>query len=781
MARFFVSGILFLSFSQSHVEPILEIDQKTDAEIIRLFSENSVVLTPDEGRQVVNMLGRNPTLTEATLWGIQGSEHSSYKSSRKYLKLLPVEGKHVLMGPGEDAGIVRFHTSRNGETYGIVFAHESHNHPSQVVPFEGAATGVGGICRDIACMGARVVGALDSLRFGDLDLPLTKRLLAGVTNGIGGYGNPLGVPNLGGDILFDESFNENCLVNVVALGVLKESGVLHSFVPENAAEDGYEFILVGKPTDRSGFGGSSFASASLNEDDREKNKGAVQEPNPFLERHLFAAFGDLFSRLEQSGNLSRIALKDLGAGGILCATVELVAEQGFGAEISVDAIHVAENNLPAAVILCAETQERFCFAVPPDLTPLFLEHFNTRWDFPNVSQGARASVIGKVISGGVYCAVFQEEEVCHAKALDITKGISVNRPISPSQKKYAPMCMPEKIDWEETLQKLLGSENVTSTRPFTETYDQTVQGNTVLTRDEAEAVTFAPLRDFSELSPKEQEIFAAVSVASPARVGKICPRTQGKMAVAQAVFKIAATGGETLALTDCLNYGNPEIPEQMWEFVEGAEGIAEMAKALDTPFVSGNVSLYNASESGSVSPSANIGALGKFCCGISPRKNAFQKEGSQIFLLGKRTESLGGSEIARLLGNQMGNTPPTCDTEEIKKIAEFLILPEKGILSAGIVAEGGTIATVLKMSARSLKGAYLPKNFSFAEWTNENPGVVIEVERESVSLFVAQAEEIGLEPEHLGEVQGDIVTGKEFTLSVIELSDIFWNSLRKKR
>lgn len=763
------------------MELILEIDQKTDAEITRLFSEHSVALTPDEGRQIVKMLGRNPTLTEATVWGIQGSEHSSYKSSRKYLSLLPTEGTHVLMGPGEDAGIVRFHASQNGETYGIVFAHESHNHPSQVVPFEGAATGVGGICRDIACMGARVIGALDSLRFGEITHPLTKRLLSGVTSGVGGYGNPLGVPNLGGDLLFDESFHENCLVNVVALGILRESGILHSFVPENAAEEGYEFILVGKPTDRSGFGGSSFASASLNEDDREKNKGAVQEPNPFLERHLFAAFSDLFARLHKSGDLSRIAMKDLGAGGVLCATVELVAEQGFGAKISVDAIHVAEKSLPAAVILCAETQERFCFAVPPDLTPLFLEHFNTRWDFPNVSEGARASVIGKVVPNGIYRAIYQQEEVCHAKALDITKGISVDRPVSPPHHHFSPVHLPEIIDWEYTLRLLLASENVASLRPFTETYDQTVQGNTLLTRDETEAVSFAPLRDFPELSPKEQEIPALVSVASPARVGKLCPKTQGKMAVSQAVLKIAAAGGEVLALTDCLNYGNPEIPEQMWEFVEGVHGIAEAAHTLKTPFVSGNVSLYNASASGSVSPSANIGALGKICCGILPRKNAFQKEGSQIFLLGKRSSALGGSEIARLLENQMGDTPPECDLKEVKKIAEFLILPEKGVLSAGIIAEGGAIATLLKMSVRSQKGVYLPKEFSFAEWTNENPGVVVEVEKESVSTFVAQAEEGDLEPVHLGEVQGNTVSGKDFTLFVTELSDIFWNSLRKKQ
>ncbi len=764
------------------MEPILDITGKADEQISELFSEYDVALTPDEGRQIVQLLGRNPTLTEATVWGIQGSEHSSYKSSREYLKKLPTAGKHVLLGPGEDSGVLKFHESKNGEVYGLVIAHESHNHPSQVVPYEGAATGVGGICRDISCMGARVIGALDALRFGRLETSLTKRIFAGVTDGVGGYGNPLGVANLGGDIRFDETFDDNCLVNVVALGVINWKNLLHSYVSDNAAKDGYEYILVGKPTDRSGFGGSSFASSTLSEDDREKNKGAVQEPNPFLERHIFAAFNDLFFRLEKRGELNRIALKDLGAGGVLCATIELVAEQGFGAEIDVESIHVSEKNLPAAVILCAETQERFCFAVPPDLTEFVLNHFNSRWDFPNVSAGSRASKIGRVTDTGVYTATYQGEKVCDAKALDITKGIVVHRPVKEPKIPLSTQEFPETINLKKAFLDLLASENICSERPYTETYDQTVQGNTVLTRDEAEGAVFTPLRDFSELDELEQKLCSTVAVAGPARVGRLCPKTQAEMAVSQSVLKVAAVGGETLGMSDCLNYGNPEIPEQMWQFAQGIEGIKNAALKLDIPFVSGNVSLYNCSETGSVSPSTVIACFGKISSEIIPRKNAFQKKGNILFLIGNRSENLGGSEVMRILFDDLGNTPPKIELSEIKKSIDLLTDPTCTIESAALISEGGVAAILLKMSARSGYGAQISISLSPRQWVSENPGLVVEITPEQQDHFLKKAKSLSLPVTKLGTITDEMLSIEGIgSFEPSQLADIFWNSLRKKK
>lgn len=763
------------------MEPILNIDQKSDQEIQNIFTKNNIALTPNEGRQIVQMLGRNPTLTEATIWGIQGSEHSSYKSSRNYLKKLPVTGENVLLGPSEDAGVVKFHEAKNGEVYGIVYSHESHNHPSQVVPYEGAATGVGGICRDIACMGARVIGCMDALRFGEIEKPLTKKIMSGVVSGVGGYGNPLGVPNLGGDCFFDKSFNENCLVNVVAIGVLNWKNLIHSFAPENAAEDGYEYILVGKPTDRSGFGGAAFASLNLEEEDREKNKGAVQEPNPFLERHLLASFYDLFEKLEKSGDISRIGFKDLGAGGILCATIELVAEQGMGAEVHLDDVHVAEENLPAAVISCAETQERFCFAVPPDLTDFFLKHFNETWDFPNVSAGAQASKIGKIVPGGRYKATYQGETVCDARALDITEGIVVDRPIEEPVRESEEANVGAITNCpEDFFKKLLSSENVSSLRPFTESYDQTVQGNTILTRDQAEAAVFTPLRDYDELSSEEKLLQATIAVAGPVRIGKFDPKKQGILSVVQSALKVACVGGQPLALTDCLNYGNPEIPEQMWEFSQGVEGLSEVAKYLEIPYVSGNVSLYNSTSSGSVSPSAIVSCLGKIPMGNAARKNAFQTPGNEIYVLGTLSENINGSEAARLLGFENDRNIPEVDMEEVKKLIKFLVDDSHGCHATSLVKEGGLASALFQMSARGKCGFEITENLSIENYVSEKPVVVVETQC-SVSLQ-EQAKKHGIPCQKIGTVtDGNISFSGIGDFSKEEISGIFWGSLREKK
>lgn len=762
-------------------EPILEICEQSDTEIAEIFSKHSIALSPAEGRQIVRLLGRNPTLTEATIWGIQGSEHSSYKSSRKYLKKLPTESENFILGVGEDAGIVEFYESKSGEKYGVIFAHESHNHPSQVVPFEGAATGIGGICRDIACMGGRVVGALDALRFGNIDEKETKKIMNGVVAGIGGYGNPLGVPNLGGDIRFDDSFSENCLVNCVALGVVREHDILHSYAPLDAAEKNYEFILVGKATDRSGFGGSAFASTALNEDDREKNKGAVQEPNPFLERHILASLSDLFTRLKEMGRLSEIGFKDLGAGGVLCGTIELVADQGLGAEVALDAVHVAEEDLPAAVIACAETQERFVFAVPPDLTEFFLDHFNTRWDFPQVSALAQASRIGKVVSGGRYTAFYKEEKVCDARAKDITEGIVVDRPLSSVQKNLSSVVFPEDFSLADFSKTLLASENVASDRPCTESYDQTVQGNTFLTRDETEAVSFRPLADFSELSQPEQEQLAVVSVAGPARIGMLSAQTQSALAMVQAVLRLGAAGGKPLGLTDCLNYGNPEVPGQMAEFSDGIDGLVDAANALNLAFVSGNVSLYNATANGSVSPSAVIGALGKVPDGIIPRKNSFQKSENLLVLLGTISNALGGSESARLLG-QIGKTAPEINFKEINALVSLLTNPQNPIVSAALITEGGILSGLFKMSARSRLGAEISADFSDREWLSESPVVVVEISPESLETLQSAAKSQDIPFQILGKIGGDSLKISGIgDFDIDELSEIYWESLRRKK
>jgi len=393
-----------------------------------LLKEHRIALTLEEAQGLQEKLGRPMTLAEATILGIQLSEHCSYKSSRPHLKGLPTTGPTVELGPAEDAGVLRVF-EHNDERYCIAVGHESHNSPSRIVPFEGAATGIGGIVRDIMCMGARPVGVLDSLRLGNTEDPEQRNIAQGVVAGIAGYGNPLGVPNVGGDVWFDDAFNGNCLVNVTALGALRASDLIHSYVPPEAAEEKWELIIVGKPTDNSGFGGASFSSEGFSEDDDlEFKKAAVQEPNPFLERHLVASIMDLIEELKSTDELHKIACKDLGAGGVLCATVELSEAGGYGADVQLDNLHVAKDGFLPHVIACSETQERFCFACHPSQTQRIIDHFEKKWELGKVAANAGASKVGTVRDDGQYRVTYGDELLCDAPASLITEGIIYDRP-----------------------------------------------------------------------------------------------------------------------------------------------------------------------------------------------------------------------------------------------------------------------------------------------------------------------------------------------------------------
>ncbi|MCF7917427.1 hypothetical protein K9L27_00245 [Candidatus Gracilibacteria bacterium] len=402
-----------------------------------LLRQHNIPLKVSEVQSLQKQLGRPMTLTEANVFGIQLSEHCSYKSSRKFLKGLPTKGENVILGPAEDSGVVRVFSDQ-GEDYAIVVTHESHNHPSQIVPYEGAATGVGGVMRDILCMGSRPVGCIDSLRFGNPEKNLQRNIAREVVKGIAGYGNPLGVPNVGGCVYFDEGFNENCLVNATGIGVLRGAELIHSYVPPQAAEEKWDLLIVGKPTDNSGFGGASFASDTFEEDDDlEAKKAAVQEPNPFLERHLIASILDLFETLKKEGTYDKISCKDLGAGGVVCATVEITDAAGFGADIDLEKLHTV-GQYPPHVFACSETQERFCFACHPSLTDQIVHHFREKWELGRVAENAGASVIGKVRADGKYCVKYKGETLCDAPASLITQGILYDREykvVPPQEKK----------------------------------------------------------------------------------------------------------------------------------------------------------------------------------------------------------------------------------------------------------------------------------------------------------------------------------------------------------
>jgi phosphoribosylformylglycinamidine synthase II len=410
--------------------PVRSIDilDQSDSDVRRRLEEHGLSLTPDEARRIATLLGRDPTVVEAHIFNTMWSEHCSYKSSRSILaRFLPTDAANVVLGPGEDAGIVRL-CRDGGRTWCAVMAHESHNHPSQIVPNEGAATGIGGIVRDVYCMGADVVGVLDPLRFGDptgAHAARTREIIHGVVEGIWQYANALGVPNLGGDVCFDASFDENCLVNVVAIGIVEESEIVRSRAPSRAAREPYDVLLVGKPTDPSGFGGATFASRILDGGRTADDRYAVQVPDPFLKRMLTVATFEVLKAAR--ARRLEVGFKDLGAGGIACATSEMGAAAGLGVRVDLSRVPAAEPDMPPEVLACSETQERYCLIVPRAFSAEVLAVYNQKFELPELCHGAGAAVIGEVTREARFVLAHRGSVVCDAPIGAITAGIAHER------------------------------------------------------------------------------------------------------------------------------------------------------------------------------------------------------------------------------------------------------------------------------------------------------------------------------------------------------------------
>jgi phosphoribosylformylglycinamidine synthase len=718
--------------------PTLPFSSMTDGEVKKALAEYQIGLTVEEARKVQEMLGRPPTVVEAVIWGIQGSEHCSYKSSRRFLKLLPTEGKHVILGPKEDSGIVAVTDGPEGKRWGVVISHESHNHPSQIVPFEGAATGIGGTVRDVVCMGARVLGGMDLLRLGDLKTAESKTIAKEVVRGIAGYGNPLGIPNVGGDTVFDAAYNGNCLVNAIAVGIVREDEIIHSYVPEEAAREGYDIILIGKPTDRSGFGGAAFASLTIEEEKKEQNTGAVQEPNPFLERHLLASTYALFDWLVANKKLDKVSFKDLGAGGVVCASVEQVAPRGYGAEIDLDKVHVSIDNLPPEVISCAETQERFCWVCHPTLTQHILRHYNVDWDLPSIAEKAGASVIGTVTGDGIYRVRHRGRIVCEAKSEDITSGLQYKRPTkSPDVTRTEPAvaCSGNMIDVtvngskktmtvQRVFEAMLRHPNHASKSPAILHYDKTVIGNTAIEAGEADAGVIAPFGDLEhyvqggthpgwELPEKDRNVGAAFAGDGNGRYGRISAYWQGANAVVESLCNVAATGAVPRALTDCLNYGNPEVPEELGALEEGVKGIADAANGVSiggapVPIISGNVSLYNDTpEGGPIPPTAIVCCIGAIPDARKAVTMSLKRPGSVLLYIGEPKDECGGSAYYEVLESMtdaprdslLGANVPKPDFARVRAMIESLIsLIDQGtVLSCHDVSDGGLALALFEM------------------------------------------------------------------------------------
>ena len=752
----------------------------------------NISLTIDEILKIQNgILKRPPSLTECVLWSIQGSEHSSYRSSRPHLIQFITDGPTVIIGAKEDAGIIAVAEDNNGNRYGIVISHESHNHPSQIVPYEGAATGIGGIVRDVACMGARVIAVADALRFGDITTSKTKWIHEGVVAGISGYGNPIGIPNIAGDLYYDEGYNDNCLVNVVSLGVVREDEILHSYAPQNA--DGYDLILVGKPTDNSGFGGASFASLELNEEEKESKKAAVQEPNAFLERHILKATYALFDLLKERNYLGRVGFKDLGAGGIACASVELADGGGYGADVYLDKVHMGMENLHPYVILCSETQERFMWVSPPEVSNIILNHYNQTYDLPNISKGAKARKIGKIRGDKRYAVYFNGEIIVDARASDVTKGLLYNREYILPEKKLTEPDIPEPDNYNETFLKILSHENIASRHPVFETYDKQVQGRIVIEAGDADAGVMQPFNN--DHYPKEiRSVGIALSVDHNPRYGKIDPFWCGINSVMEAMRNVASVGATPQAVSDCLCFGNPEKPNQMGQFVESTRGVSEACKGIHlkehpkepVPIIAGNVSFYNESKNGAIPPSPIIACLGKMENTAQAVTSHFKRIDSVLLMLGKRKDECGGS-IYYALHDELGANVPRPDLAE----AEAQIFAVTDVISAGLVlachdiSEGGIAIALAEMSFRNdigcdvnIPGELRTDKLLFSE----TGGFVLEVSPEKVELVKSVFSNWKLKTFEIGKTNQSqsIKINDVVNLSVKEAKEAWENGLREK-
>ncbi|MFA7654168.1 MAG: phosphoribosylformylglycinamidine synthase subunit PurL [Candidatus Magasanikbacteria bacterium] len=776
----------------------IDFSSLTEDQIKAKLKEFRISLTVDEILKIQNeILKRPPSLAECVLWSIQGSEHSSYKSSRPFLKQFHTSGPNVILGPAEDAGIVEICKDNEGRKYGVVMSHESHNHPSQIVPYEGAATGIGGNVRDVCCMGAKVIACADPLRFGDINQTKSKWIHEGVVGGISGYGNPIGVPNIGGDLYYDESYNENCLVNVVTLGVLREDEIIHSRAPEHA--DGYDLILIGKPTDNSGFGGASFASLEMKEEDKELNKGAVQEPNAFLKRHILKSTYALFKLLKEKNLMDKIGFKDLGAGGIACASVELADSAGYGSEVYVEKIPVSMDNLHPSVILCSETQERFMWVAHPDVTPLILEHYNKTFDFPNVSEGARAAVIGKIRADGQYVVSHKGEEIINARACDVTQGLLYQRAYANPNRQFSEPNLLEQKNYNEIFFKILSHENVACRVPVYEQYDKQVQGITVVESGEADAGVMQPFKD--EKYPNEiKNVGFALSTDQNPRYSKIDPYWGAVNSVLESMRNVAAVGAIPWALTDCLCYGNPEKPEQMWEFVEGTRGVAKAGKNIhlkdypDSPvaIISGNVSLYNESKGKPIAGSAIISCLGKLADVHKTITMSFKQTDSILLMIGERKDECGGSVYYSLF-NELGANVPKPNFKEVENQIYAITdaIDAELILSAHDISDGGIATTLAEMSFKNEIGLSVVMPCHSRENGNlrsdkslwsETGGFVLEVAPENVEAVLEIFAKRNIEAVPIGKTTTDkkIIINNIINCSLQEAKKEWTEGLRKK-
>ncbi|MBK8458834.1 MAG: phosphoribosylformylglycinamidine synthase subunit PurL [Micropruina sp.] len=715
-------------------------------------------LKADEYARIREILGRRPTSCELAMYSVMWSEHCSYKSSKVHLAKFAEVGKDTPRGPllagiGEQAGVVDI-----GGDWAVTFKIESHNHPSYVEPYQGAATGVGGIVRDILAMGARPIGVMDPLRFGPLDAPDTARVLPGIVAGVGGYGNCLGLPNIGGEVVFDPTYYGNPLVNALCVGVLKHDDLHLAF----ARGTGNKVILYGAATGGDGIGGASILASETFDADGPAKRPSVQVGDPFMEKLLIECTLELFAEELISG------IQDLGAAGLSCATSELASAGDGGMHVTLDLVPLRDSTLAPEEILMSESQERMMAVVEPQHVDRFME-ICAKWD-------VLATVVGEVTDGDRLIIEWRGEVVVDVDPATVAhEGPVYDRPYHrpvwlDELNANSANALPRPFEGAElgaTLLRLVGSPNLCDKSWITDQYDRYVRGNSVLAQPEDSGM----LR-----IDEETGLGVALATDCNARFAYLNPYLGAQLALCEAYRNVATSGADPVAITDCLNFGNPEDPEVMWQFSEAILGLVDGCKALGTPVTGGNVSFYNQTGEANILPTPVVGVLGVIDDVADRTPMGFAFEGDAVFVIGETREDLSGSAWADVMHQHLGGMPPVPDFDHEQRLGRVLVAAAKRHLlsSAHDLADGGLSQALVESCLRKNLGVSLtlPEGDWCVQLFSETPGrVLVSLRASSVAEFSALCAEQGLPLTRLGEVTGnaDLEVHGAFTLTLAEI------------
>ena len=697
--------------------------------------------TKDEYAEVINILGRDPTFTEMGIFSAMWNEHCSYKSSKKWLRTLPTEGPQVICGPGENAGVIDI-----GDGQAVIFKMESHNHPSYIEPYQGAATGVGGILRDVFTMGARPIAAMNSLSFGETSHPKTKQLVNGVVEGVGGYGNCFGVPTVGGEVRFHPAYNGNCLVNAFAAGLADADKIFYSA----ASGVGMPVVYLGAKTGRDGVGGATMASAEF-DDTIEEKRPTVQVGDPFTEKRLMEATLELMS----TGAV--ISIQDMGAAGLTCSAVEMGDKGGLGVRLDLENVPQREENMTAYEMMLSESQERMLMVLKPDLEAEARAVFE-KWDLD-------FAIVGETIAEDRFLIMHNGE----VKAdLPLSKLSSTapeyDRPWVETPAAEPLADVPE-IDPIDGLKALISNPNYAGKQWVYDQYDSMVMADTA----RGPGIGSGLLRVHGT-----DKKLAFTSDVTP-RYVKANPVEGGKQAVAEAYRNLTAVGAKPLATTDNMNFGNPEKPEIMGQFVGAIKGIGEAVKALDMPIVSGNVSLYNETDGNAILPTPTIGAVGLVAADEEPITGE-AREGHVALVVGATSGHLGQSALLAEVFNREDGDAPAVDLAEEAKNGEFIRANRDMIKACTDLSDGGLALAAFEMAEQAGVGVQLDAADTPTYFGEDQARYLVACNFDQAEALMVAAGQAGVTIQSVGRFTGDKVRmgGSEATLE--ELATTFRSS-----